>query len=348
MQKIILLAVALFSFASLQAQEKKIEYKVAAIGFYNCENLYDTLDQENVKDEEFLPRGKKNYTPAVYLDKLGKLSDVISQLGKEVTPDGLAIMGMAEIENESVIQDLIKMPKLVDRGYKVIHYDSPDLRGVDVAMIYQPKYFTPIYSAPVTMHLTNSDGSPKYTRDILYVKGLLDGDTIHVMVNHWPSRLGGSAASEPGRVAVAQVCKNISDSLMRVNPESKILIMGDLNDDPVNKSCAEIIGAKADKKDVYPGQFYNPMYKFYKAGIGTLAYDDAWNLFDQIMISYGTVNEKNSGYHYYKTKIFNETFLTNKSGAFKGYPNRTYLGDRYNGGYSDHFPVYLFFVKPIK
>jgi Endonuclease/Exonuclease/phosphatase family len=346
MQKIILLAIALFSFVSLQAQDKKAEYKVAAIGFYNCENLYDTLDQENVKDEEFLPRGKKNYTSAVYLDKLNHLSDVISQLGKEVTPDGLAIMGMAEIENESVIQDLVNRPKLIDRGYKIIHYDSPDLRGVDVAMIYQPKYFTPIYSAPITMHLTNSDGSPKFTRDILYVKGLLDGDTIHVMVNHWPSRLGGAAASAPGRNAVAQVCKNISDSLMRVNPEAKIMVMGDLNDDPVNASCAEVMGAKAEKKDVYAGQFYNPMYKFYKAGIGTLAYDDAWNLFDQIMISYGTLNEKNGGYHYYKTRIFNETFLTTKSGAFKGYPHRTYIGDRYDGGYSDHFPVYLFFVKP--
>ena len=348
MQKIIVLAMSLFSFVTLQAQDKKIEYKVAAIGFYNCENLYDTLDQENVRDEEFLPGGRKNYTSVVYNDKLDHLSDVISQLGKEVTPDGLAIMGMAEIENQGVIEDLVRRPKLADRGYKIIHYDSPDLRGVDVAMIYQPKYFTPIYSAPVTMHLTNDDGSPKYTRDILYVKGLLDGDTIHVMVNHWPSRLGGEAASAPGRIAVAQVCKNISDSLMRVNPDAKIMIMGDLNDDPVSTSCAEIIAAKADKKDVFKGQFYNPMYKFYKAGIGTLAYNDSWNLFDQIMISYGTLNEKNGGYHYYKTRIFNEPFLTNKTGAFKGYPHRTFIGDRYVAGYSDHFPVYLFFVKPKK
>jgi Endonuclease/Exonuclease/phosphatase family len=342
-----IVVICFYAVTFLQAQDtKKTEYKVAAIGFYNVENLYDTLDQEGVEDSEFLPGGKKNYTSAVYHDKLDHLADVISQLGKEVTKDGLAIMGMAEIENEGVISDLIHRPKLIDKNYQILHYDSPDVRGVDVAMIYQPKFFTPIYSAPVRVNQVDEKGKYRPTRDILYVKGLLDGDTIHLMVNHWPSRRGGEAASQQYRNGVAAMCKGIADSLMKVNPESKIFIMGDLNDDPISPSCAQIIGAKADKKDVFAGQFYNPMYKFYKAGIGTLAYNDAWNLFDQIMISYGTLNEKNGGYHYLKTRIFNEPFLTQTSGAYKGYPHRTFVGDRYDAGYSDHFPVYLLFVKP--
>jgi hypothetical protein len=348
-KEIYLIALSFLSIFTVKAQDTKakIEYKVVGIGFYNVENLYDTLDQENVQDEEFLPKGKKNYTSAVYQDKLSKLSDVISQLGKEVTKDGLAIMGMSEIENRSVVEDLVRQPKLADKNYQVIQFDSPDVRGVDVALIYQPKFFTPIHSQPIRLNQTNEKGGYRATRDILYVKGLLDNDTIHVMVNHWPSRRGGQAASEKYRMDAARYCRNISDSLMRINPESKIFIMGDLNDDPVDKSCAEIVAARADKKDVFQGNFYNPMWKFFKAGIGTLAYDDAWNLFDQIMISYGTLNEKNGGYHYYKTRIFNEPFLTQKSGAYKGYPHRTFIGDRYDGGYSDHFPVYLFFVKPI-
>jgi hypothetical protein len=348
MKKILNIAIFAIFAQFLFAQDKKVEYKVAAIGFYNVENLYDTLDQENVQDEEFLPRGKKNYTSKIYHDKLDHLADVISRLGKEVTSDGLALMGMAEIENKGVIEDLVHRPKLADRNYQVIQYDSPDLRGIDVALIYQPKYFTPITSRPIRLNQKDEKGKPRLTRDILYVKGLLDGDTIHVMVNHWPSRRGGEAASAPFRNDVAKQCKLLADTIMTANPEAKIFIMGDLNDDPISPSCAEVIGAKGDKKDVSPGNFYNPMYKFYKSGIGTLAYDDAWNLFDQIMISYGTLNDKNGGYHYFKTRIFNEPFLTQTSGAFKGYPHRTFVGDRYDGGYSDHFPVYLFFVKPKK
>lgn len=342
MRTFIFFIFSLFFAISIFAQAKQV--KVACIGFYNVENLYDTEDDPLIDDQEYLPEAKKAYNIERYHDKLDHLAEVISRLGRDVTPDGVAILGMAEIENKKVIEDLVVRPKMADRQWGIIHYNSPDVRGVDVAMIYQPKYFTPIFSEPIRMHHKNNDGSERKTRDILYVKGLLDGDTIHVMVNHWPSRRGGAAATEKYRNQCAEVCKHISDSLMTQNANAKIFIMGDLNDDPVSPSLKDVLMAKEHKEEVKSGQLYNPMYKFYKAGIGTLAYDDAWNLFDNIVISYGAINEK-QGYHYYKARVFNEPFLQQKSGRFKNYPLRTFVGDTYTAGYSDHFPVYVFMVK---
>jgi hypothetical protein len=331
---------------SIWAQIKQV--KAACIGFYNVENLYDTEDDPLTEDEEFLPTGKKNYTKELYIEKLDHLADVISRFGKELTPDGIAILGVAEIENRRVLEDLIARPKLADKNWGIVHYDSPDGRGVDVGMIYQTKYFTPIFSQPIRMNQKDSKGRERKTRDILYVKGLLDGDTIHVMVNHWPSRRGGAAATDKYRRDCARVCREVSDSLMRQNVDAKIFIMGDLNDDPSSPSLKEVLLAKEKKEEVKIGELYNPMYKFYKAGIGTLAYDDSWNLFDNIVISYGTLREGANGYRYYKARVFNEPFLQQQTGAFKNYPLRTFIGDTYAGGYSDHFPVYLFLVKDIR
>jgi len=345
MRNLFLAFLLLFSLKT-SAQNKQV--KAACIGFYNVENLYDTVDDSLTIDEEFLPTGKKNYTLDIYHDKLDHLADVISRLGKDLTPDGVAILGMSEIENRKVIEDLIVRPKLADKSWGIIHYDSPDARGVDVAMIYQTKYFTPLFSKPIRMNQKDNKGRERKTRDILYVKGLLDGDTIHVMVNHWPSRRGGAAATEPYRNDCARVCKEVSDSLMAKNPDAKIFIMGDLNDDPNSPSLKDVLMAKEKKEETFSGQLYNPMYKFFKAGIGTLAYDDSWNLFDTIVLSYGTIRENAAGYRYYKARVFNEPFMQQHSGAFKNYPLRTFVGDTYMSGYSDHFPVYVFLVKDIK
>jgi Endonuclease/Exonuclease/phosphatase family len=325
------------------------QYKAALVGFYNIENLYDTLDNPLSDDAQFLPKGEYRYTGERYLYKLGRLAEVISQLGVETTPDGVAILGMCEIENRSVLEDLAKEPKLVGRNYKIIHYDSPDRRGVDVALIYQPKYFTPISSRPVELvqFEKGSDTTRRYTRDILYVCGLLDGDTVHIMVNHWPSRRGGESASKPFRNHAASVCKGISDSILLNNPTAKIIVMGDLNDDPVNESVAKIMGAKRKKTQTEPREFYNPMWEPYDNGIGTLAYNDAWNLFDQTLLSYGLISPLPSGYFYSSVRVFNEPWLTQKDGAFKGYPWRTYVGSTFMGGYSDHFPVYITLLKKV-
>lgn len=331
----------------LAAQDK--QYKVAAIGFYNLENLFDTIDDPKTNDADFLPTGSYNYTGAIYQEKLQKLSGVISELGTEVTPDGVAILGVAEIENRSVLEDLVKQPALIKRGYKVVHYDSPDRRGVDVGLIYNPKYFKVEGSKPLYVEMPIHGEDTSYTRDILWVWGVFDGEPMHVFVNHWPSRRGGEVASAPLRDNAAAVCRKVIDSLLTANPNIKIMAMGDLNDDPTNNSVQNVMQAKGKIEKLKPGELYNPFYALYKKGIGSLAWNDSWNLFDQIVLSQGLLNSpSNAGYYFLRNEVYNRNYLTQQSGHFKGYPHRTYVGGTYQGGYSDHFPVYLFLIKEVK
>lgn len=320
------------------------QYRIAAIGFYNLENLFDTLDGPN-NDAEFLPEGANNYTGAVYWDKIGKLSDVLSQIAVDKTPDGLAVIGVAEVENRTVLEDLVKEPKLIKRNYGIVHFDSPDERGVDVGLLYNPKYFKPEFSDALFVELYDADKKPRYTRDILYVKGWFDGDPLHIMVGHWPSRRGGEEASAPGRAKAASVCKHKADSILKTDPNSKIIIMGDLNDDPVSPSVVSVLGAKCDSKRVKPKMLFNPWCDYYQKGIGTLAYNDAWNLFDQIIISHAWLDKKQKGYFFKEALIFRKPWMEQKSGRYKGYPLRTYDFNKYMGGYSDHFPTYIILLK---
>jgi hypothetical protein len=326
------------------AQEKK--YKVAIIGFYNLENFYDTIDDPSKDDAEFLPNGSYGYTGAVYKDKVNHLSDVISLIGTDASADGLALMGCAEIENDTVLNDLIHTPKLEMRHYKIVHYNSPDVRGVDVAMLYNPKYFTPKYSAPLFVPLFEADGTtPRYTRDVLYVEGQLMGEQVYVFVNHWPSRRGGEEASAPNRAIAAGICRHKMDSIFDKNPNAKIILMGDLNDDPVSPSMTQVIKAKGDIKEVKAGEMYNPWMSYYKSGIGTLAYNDAWNLFDQIVVSSAWLDKNQKGLFFKEADIFKKPWMIQQSGRYKGYPKRTYDFNNYMGGYSDHFPTYLILLK---
>jgi len=346
MRHITLSLFCLFSIATI-AQKTKA-YKIGIIGFYNLENFYDTIDQPNVSDEEFTPNGPRHYNTSVYTDKIERLSDVLSRIGIEDSPDGLSLFGSAEIENESVLYDLVNSPKLKARNYKIVHYDSPDERGVDVALMYNPKYFTVTGSKPLNVPLKMEDGKARRTRDILWVWGNYMGEPLHVFVNHWPSRRGGEEASAPGRAIAAGVCKKVIDSLMAINPETKCIVMGDLNDDPISPSVAKVLNAKQKPEQVKPGGMFNPWIDFYKQGIGTLAYNDAWNLFDQIIISYGFLSKQQDGVFYRTARIFNRDFMVQKTGRFKGYPLRTWDGNIYNQGYSDHFPTYLEFLKEVK
>ena len=333
---------------SLKSYAQKSNYSISVVGFYNLENFYDTIDDPNVKDEEFLPGGTKHYTGEVYLDKVQHLANVISLIGTDKTPDGLALMGCAEIENESVLHDLANTPQLVKRGYKVIEYPSPDERGIDVALLYNPKYFVPESSEPLFVDLREPDGSQRKTRDVLFVTGKFNGERIFVFVNHWPSRRGGEEASAPGRAKAAGVSKHKIDSITAINPDAKILLMGDLNDDPVSPSVAVVIGAKGDKDQVQRGGMYNPWVKRFKEGIGTLAYNDSWNLFDQIMLSSGFLDTKQDGVFYHEAEIFSKPWMTQTTGRYKGYPKRTYDFDKYAAGYSDHFPTYIVLLKKVK
>ena len=340
-----ILAFLLVWFLVSPSVAQKATYKVGLIGFYNLENLFDTINDPNVKDEEFLPTGSKNYTGKIYLDKLNHLASVLSKIGTDLSPDGLSIIGNAEVENESVLKDLVNEPMLKSRNYQIIHFDSPDERGIDVAMLYNPKYFKPIKSETLNVHLLNSDSTERKTRDVLFVYGKFDGEDIFVFVNHWPSRRGGEEVSIPSRARAAGVCKAKIDSITSKNPDAKIVVMGDLNDDPVSPSVAVVLGAKVDKNLVGKSELYNPWGTFYKQGIGTLAYNDSWNLFDQILVSEGFLNKSNPGYFFNKAEIFSRPWMLQTSGRYKGYPKRTFDFDNYIAGYSDHFPTYIVLLK---
>jgi hypothetical protein len=329
------------------ASGQKTTYKVGVIAFYNLENLYDTINDPDKSDEEFLPDGTKHYTGEVYLDKLGKLADVLSQIGTERNPDGWSVLGCAEIENAQVLKDLVAHDKLRARKLEIVHFNSPDDRGVDVGLIYNPKYFTPTYKESLNVPLKNSDGTSRRTRDILYVSGTYDGETMHFFVNHWPSRRGGEEASAPGRAMAAGICRAKMDSILKLDPDAKIILMGDLNDDPVSPSVAKVIGAKGKKEDVGRSGMFNPWMEPYKNGIGTLAYNDSWNLFDQIIISGAFLNKDNGGFFYHAAHIFHKPWMEQTSGRYRGYPKRTFDFDKYIGGYSDHFPTYIEFLEVV-
>lgn len=322
------------------------DYKVASIGFYNLENLFDTLDTPDTNDADFLPGGRLLWNTEKYISKQHNMAKVISQLGTELSPDGVALLGVAEIENRKVLEDLVAQPELKSRKYQIVHYDSPDERGVDVGLLYQPKYFVPLGSKAVPVVLKDpKTGDKDFTRDILYVTGTFDGEPVHVMVGHWPSRRGGEAGSAWMRAAAAQVCKNLADSLKKTDPNAKIIVMGDLNDDPDNKSMTEVLKARRSADELRADELYNPMYDLFKSGNGTLAYRDSWNLFDQIVVSKGFVNKKTGGWQLYKAMVFRQPWLLQTEGAFRGYPFRTFVGDIFINGYSDHLPVFLYFLK---
>lgn len=322
------------------------DYKVASIGFYNLENLFDTLDTPDTNDADFLPGGRLLWNTEKYISKQHNMAKVISQLGTELSPDGVALLGVAEIENRKVLEDLVAQPELKSRKYQIVHYDSPDERGVDVGLLYQPKYFVPLGSKAVPVVLKDpKTGDKDFTRDILYVAGTFDGEPVHVMVGHWPSRRGGEAGSAWMRAAAAQVCKNLADSLKKTDPNAKIIVMGDLNDDPDNKSLTEVLKARRSAEELRADELYNPMYDLFKSGNGTLAYKDSWNLFDQIIVSKGFVNKKTGGWQLYKAMVFRQPWLLQTEGAFRGYPFRTFVGDIFINGYSDHLPVFLYFLK---
>ncbi len=341
----ILLLCTIFSVKICNAQ--KNNYKVALVGFYNLENLFDTSHAEGKNDYDFTPSSEYQYNTRIYFDKLDHLASCISQIGTDINPDGLALMGCAEIEDSVVLHDLVRRDPLKSRNLRFVHYESPDERGIDVGFIYNPKYFKVISSAPFYVQLPGGSKEAHHTRDVLYVKGILAGDTVHVFVNHWPSRSGGEERSIPARAAAAQVCRTRIDSLLALNPNSKIIAMGDLNDDPVSPSVAKVMKAKADKDKVGLTDIYNPWINLYKKGIGTLAYQDAWGLFDQIMISGAWLPRDQKGFFFHKATIFNADFLIQKTGQYRNYPKRTWNGTTYNYGYSDHFPVYITLLKLV-
>ena len=324
---------------------EKVKVQASCVAFYNLENLFDTIDNDNVLDQEYLPSGPLKWNTQKYSSKLQHMSYAISQIGLDVTPVGVAMIGVSEIENRGVLQDLVKQPDLVKRGYEIVHYDGPDRRGVDVALLYNPKLFIVTNSKSYRLHTADTTFR---TRDQLMVSGYLQGEKVHVIVNHWPSRNGGEERSRPKRNAAAGLTRSISDSLLRVDPKAKIIIMGDLNDDPFNESCATVLGAKKEIKDVKEGDLYNTLWKTLDMGVGSLAYNDQWNLFDQIIISSELAYADRSKLKFWKAEVFNRSFLIQQEGRYKGSPWRTHAGGAWINGYGDHFPTLIYLVKEVK
>lgn len=349
-----LLLIILFCACSANFQRTadstvKKTYRIHTLAFYNLENLFDTHDEPHTFDETSplmeLPAAVRT---AVYWKKNRNMAKVISEIGKEITKQPPVLVGVAEVENKKVLHDLVNDPHLKLYDYGIIHYDSPDLRGIDVALLYRKKHFHPLLSSSheVVIYDINQPGVQRFTRDVLLVTGLLEGDTLNVLVNHWPSRFGGEKRSRPNREKAAAVNKRLVDSLLGGNPYAKIIIMGDMNDGPYNTSIKNILNAKADQQDVESGGLFNPMANMQKkGGLGTIGYQDSWDLFDQIIISRSLLNKDYTRYRYYKAGIYNPDYLITPDGRYKGYPFRSYANGQFTGGYSDHFPVYIYLIK---
>jgi hypothetical protein len=340
----ILFIVCLFFLHSTHAQED-VKVRIACIAFYNVENLFDTINDPLMRDDDFTPEGSYQWTSERYYEKLDNLSFVIDKIGNKYNNIRPVILGLSEVENLTVLEDLVQTERLKPFDYGIVHYDSPDRRGVDVALIYQKNRFEVIHSYPYKF--TVEDRDDFYSRDQLLVSGILDGDTIHIIVNHWPSRRGGQKESAPLRNAAADLNRHIVDSLLVLNPNSKIIVMGDFNDDPDDPSVLKHLKTKGNKKKLNDGDLYNTMWDLYKKGIGTLAYRGNWNLFDQIIISQGLLDNNKETYELFAAHVFNDNFLISQEGRFAGYPYRTYSGGSYIGGYSDHLPCYIILVKKM-
>lgn len=332
------------AFSYPQAEKR---YSIRTIAFYNVENLFDTINNPTTFDDDRTPEGKDKWVSAYYNDKLHKIAGVISEIGSAVTGKAPDIIGLCEVENYDVLYDLTRKTKLSDEGYGIIHFDSPDERGVDVALLYKKNVFLPVSFKNYPLYLYHKDGRRDYTRDQLLVSGLLDGDEIHFIVNHWPSRSGGEARSRPKREAAAALNKKIIALIRAANPQAKIISMGDLNDDPNSGSLKHVLKTEGKRYKVKKGDLYNPMEALAKKGLGSLAHNDSWNLFDQLFFTEALLGENTSGYRYWKSGIYNKPYLMTASGRYKGYPFRSYTGGKYTGGYSDHFPVYMYLIKEV-
>lgn len=351
MKKIILFLFSICLFSVGYSQKKGKKYNIRTVAFYNLENLFDTINNTAKKDEFSPMMELKTNRSKVYWDKMDKLGDVILQLGKEKAKTSPAILGVVEIENDTVLRDLVKSAKLKKKRYDFIHFDSPDARGIDVGLLYQPRYFKPVHYEVFNPNIYVDNKKIK-TRDILWVNGYLDGEEINVIVNHWPSRRGGEAKSRPLREKAAYRVTQIIEKIRQNDANAKIIIMGDFNDDPINSSFKTVLKTKKKKKNVGKNDIYNPYEKMFSDGLNTLGYRDNINLFDQILVSRPLMNKKGekdfSSYKMFKPSIFNKRFLTQKKGRYKGYPFRSFSNGQYTGGYSDHYPVYMYLIKEKK
>ncbi|MBQ2290260.1 MAG: endonuclease/exonuclease/phosphatase family protein [Bacteroidaceae bacterium] len=330
----------LFVLTTLSAQEKR--YELYSVGFYNLENLFDTIHDKGKNDFEFLPDGANKWGTLKYTNKVKNMAKVLNEMGTDVNPVGMAAVGVSEIENSRVLKDLVEHEILAPRGWDFVHIEGPDKRGVDCALLYNPKLFKPI-SSKLAPYTTEDNDTTYKTRGFLIVSGEMGGEMVHIIVNHWPSRY----AKSPARERAGTLVRMLKDSLMTEMPDSKVLIMGDMNDDPDNKSMKSCLGAVREKEEIKSASdLYNPWWNILrKKGHGTLKYNGKWNLFDQIVLSGNAIGNNRSTLKLYKTEIFSRNYLFQQEGRYKGNTLRTHAGGVWLNGYSDHLPVIVYLVK---
>ena len=345
MRKLLLVLFCTVLFGTSVSAQKK--FSVYAIGFYNVENLFDTTHDEGKNDHDFTPNGSYQWNEMKYRHKLHNMATVLAEMGTDVLPNvGCAAIGLAEVENDHAMRDLTAQPELAARGYKYVHIEGPDRRGIDCALIYNPKLFTVRDTKLVPYVYDLPKDSTHATRGFLTVSGTLAGEHVTIIVCHLPSRGAGSYYRELGGKQV----KALKDSLLREDPKVKVLVMGDMNDDPTNKSMYECLSAKGEMNEVGANDMYNPWYNvLVKEGTGTLQYQGKWNLFDQIIMTPNLLNRDGkkdfSELKFWKNQIFRRDYLFQESGKYKGNTKRTTAGGVWLDGYSDHLPVVAYFAK---
>lgn len=341
------LALTLGLSTPLRAGEKKVA--TFGVAFYNLENLFDTINNNGKYDLEFSPAGSRKWDGKKYWSKIKNLGYAISQMTTKTTPNGPAVIGVSEIENITVLEDLVKNEAIADRNLKIVHHDSPDARGVDVGLLYNPSMFRVL---KVENHRLEVPELPRFrTRDQMCVIGLMGTPQIGysrvaIIVNHWPSRRGGEQESSWLREAAAALNAKIAADLLEKYPDIGIITLGDMNDDPYNKSVSQVLGAVRNKEDIKEGGFYNPFWEKLDRGYGSYIYRGGWNLFDQIIINSNLVDGK-CGLRFVAAEVLNRQFLLQPDGQYKGYPLRTFSGGVWTNGYSDHLPTEIFLVKEV-
>lgn len=335
--------VVLLYASTVQVLAQKHENKVAAIAFYNLENYFNPEDNPLTNDDDFTPKGAYRYTDTVFRQKSRNMAKVLSELGKDFGADGADLIGLCEVEDDRALQVLLHQEGLNKKQYRFVRLDGPDKRGINVALLYRPNRFKLLHAQSIPIDLQYAGGG--WTRDILLVKGIFYQDTIYVLVNHWPSRSGGEAASAPKRALAAAVNKAAVRQIQSEHNNAKIIIMGDLNDDPVSPSVLDVLGTTGIAQNAHHALLFNPWMKLYQQGIGTLCHNDKWNLFDQIILSAPWLQASKGHWQYYQAQVFHKDYLKTTFGKYKGYPYRSFSGTKWMNGYSDHFPVVIYLIK---
>lgn len=336
----ILFSFLIFSSTAFSQKSLKNEFTIV---FYNVENLFDTIDNPVTKDEEFTPGSEKNWNSERYAKKLEDLSMVLTAAQRNEFPE---IIGLAEVENHSVLEDLLKTKAFRKSEYEIVHRDSPDRRGIDVALLYRKDELKSVSSEWIPVNFPFD--SSLTTRDILHVSGKAsDGRKIHFFVNHWSSRYGGMRESEPKRMYCAVSLRRKIDMLYAMESDPRIVIMGDFNDEPTNKSIMHILQASNKLKNISTGELYNLFYDQHNQGLsGSYNYRGSWNMLDQIIVTHNMINQDNSySCDYSSGKILKEDWMLYENRDGVKVPDRTYGGPNYFGGISDHLPVYIVLKK---